>query len=221
MAPSASSRSSNSIVRTALARGSGTRLSFASTTRPSVPSEPTISLARLNGLERSDELVEVVTADAPEHLWKAALDFRRAVARNLLDRAVAAGLERLAGARRLELRRHRAAENESACRRPARRRARARGRSSCRTEPTARRSSCWRSCRRWWRGWRWRYPGANRRPCGRSCAFSRRARCPARRRPVRSGNVDVEQPVEVLRGVELHARRRSPGRPATCRRRGR
>ena len=49
VSPSASSRSSYSMVSTAFAFGSGTRLSRASTIRPSVPSEPTTSRARLNG----------------------------------------------------------------------------------------------------------------------------------------------------------------------------
>ena len=59
---------------TALAFGSGTRLTFASSTTPSVPSEPTSSRARLNGARRVDELVEVVAADAAQHLREAALD---------------------------------------------------------------------------------------------------------------------------------------------------
>ena len=69
VAASASSRSANWITSTAFAAGSGTRLILASTTTPSVPSEPTMSFARLNGLSRcrSDELVQVVAADPAQH----------------------------------------------------------------------------------------------------------------------------------------------------------
>ena len=49
VAASASSSLANSNRQHRLGFGSGTRLSFAASTTPSVPSEPTISLARLNG----------------------------------------------------------------------------------------------------------------------------------------------------------------------------
>ena len=61
--------------------GSGTRLSLASSTTPSVPSEPTIILARLNGFRRIEELVEVVTAYATQNFREAALDFVGALRR--------------------------------------------------------------------------------------------------------------------------------------------
>ena len=63
--------------------------------------------------------------------------------------------------------------------------------------------------------------GAKRRPCGlqlRVQLVEHDARLDPR--PA-LGDVHLEDAVEVLRGVELEARRRSPGRPATCRRRAR
>ena len=48
MAASASSKSTNWMTSVALARGSSTRFSLASTLMPSVPSEPTKRRARLN-----------------------------------------------------------------------------------------------------------------------------------------------------------------------------
>ena len=97
VAASASSRSSNSIVSTALAAGSGTRLIFAATTRPSVPSEPTISFARLNGLAGVDELVEVVAADAPQDFRESGDRSRPCTRRRAAHRPIARRFERDAG----------------------------------------------------------------------------------------------------------------------------
>ena len=80
-------------------RGSGTSLTFASRTTPSVPSEPTISRVRLNGARRVDERVEVVAADAAQDLRVTASISRRVVARKPPDVAVARRLERVAGGR--------------------------------------------------------------------------------------------------------------------------
>ena len=185
VASSASSRSANWIASTALAFGSGTSATFASRTTPSVPSEPTISFARLNGCRRIDERVEVVAADAAEHLRDSGARSRPRTSRAVApDLAIARRLERVAPRTAASSsRRRRAAGSARAIRPTARRAARARDRWSCRRAPSARRSSCWPSCRRWWRGWRSR---CRARSAGRAAAAprsARRARCPARRAP--------------------------------------
>ena len=94
----------------------------------------------------------------------------------------------------------------------------ARDRSSCRRAPSARRSSCWPSCRRPWRGWRSRCRARTAGRAAFSCGVQlveHDARLDAR--PA-LGGVHFQHAVEVLRGVDLTGRRRSPGRPATCRR---
>ena len=62
-----------------------------------MPSEPTISLARLKGLSGLRELVEVVAADAAQDLGEAAFDFVGALGADALNGAVALGFERFAG----------------------------------------------------------------------------------------------------------------------------
>ena len=69
------------------------QVELAPTTTPSVPSEPTMIFARLNGCERIDERVEVVAADAAQHLGKAALDLVAACrSASSADRSVAVRL---------------------------------------------------------------------------------------------------------------------------------
>ena len=86
-----------------MAVGSGTRLILASTTIPSVPSEPTMSFARLNGSTVLDELVQVVAADPAKHLRIPAFDLARALAGKPSHFPIAGGFKRLAGADRVEL----------------------------------------------------------------------------------------------------------------------
>ena len=114
VAPSASSRSSNSRVTSAFTAGSGTSPTVASVTKPSVPSEPTISRDRSTGADRVDEGVEVVAADPAQDLREAAVDLggvglrqRRDVTKGPRhDRLAARGLgQRLAGQRRERRRR--------------------------------------------------------------------------------------------------------------------
>jgi hypothetical protein len=68
-------------------------LTLADSTTPSVPSEPTISLARLNGPIRLDELVEVVAADTPQHARIPSLDFVAMIQGQVADHLIALTFE--------------------------------------------------------------------------------------------------------------------------------
>ena len=139
--------------------------------------------------------------------------------RDLPHGAIARASSVVARDRRRRAPRDRAAGSARSCRRPARRRARARDRSSCRRGPSGRRWSCSRSCRRRWRGWRSRCPARTAGRAARSCAFSSSSTTPGSTQAQRSATFSSRMRLRVLRGVELEARRRSPGPPATCRRR--
>ena len=79
---------------------------------------------------------------------------------------------------------------------------RARGRWSCRRARSARRSSCWPSCRPPWRGWPTTRPArsAGRAAC--SAAFRSSSTTPGcDARPALVG-IDLQHAVQVLRGVE-------------------
>ena len=188
---------------TAFAFGSGTSATFASTTMPSVPSEPTISLVEIERRVAIDEGIEVVAADAAQHLGISRRDLVGMRRGELPHLAIAGAFERVGRAQRVDLARGAIAEVHDRCRPTAPPAVRARDRSSCRTSPTARRSSCWPSCRRWWRGWRSRCPGAKRRPCGRRAAFSSSSTMPGSTRAQRSADVQLEDLVAVLRCVDL------------------
>ena len=101
-APRASSSSVNWIARTALARGSGTRLTFADSTTPSVPSESHQQLGQVERPIAAGELVEVVAHDAAQHLRVAPRHLVGVRARQLAHGAIAARLEAVAGAGRVE-----------------------------------------------------------------------------------------------------------------------
>ena len=168
---------SNSIVSTAFCAGSGTRPIVASTMKPSVPSEPTMMRVRSTGARRIDERIEVVAADAAQHLREAALDLRRHAATPSAGIvAIRARLDAVARRGRVAPAGDRAAGSARARRRTAPRAARARDRWSCRRAPSARRSSCWPSCRRRWRG-----SPTTRRARSAGCAAA--ARRSARRAP--------------------------------------
>ncbi len=74
-ADSDSSRSAKPITITALAFGSGTRRSFASSTTPERAFGADHDLGEIDRLRGIDELVQVVAADAPQDLRIAAVDF--------------------------------------------------------------------------------------------------------------------------------------------------
>ena len=221
VAASDSSSSANWIASTALAFGSGTRLSFAASTTPSVPSEPTISLARLNGRSAFDELVEVVAADPAQDLREPPLDLvARGVRASSRDRAVARAFEAVAARMRASSSSASIAARSARPSRPtARLPARGRDRWSCRRAPTARRSSCWPSCRRSWRGWPSRRRARTAARAAAAAAFSSSSTMPGSTRAQRSATFSSRMALQILRRVDDQARARSPVRPATCRRR--
>ena len=141
-------------------------------------------LREVERLRRIDELVEVVAADAAEHLGKAALDLgTRSPSQAHARRG---GIQRRGPSRRRLDRAHPGAADESASpsRRRAPRRVRARGRWSFRRQPIAHRWSCWRSSRRASRGWRWRCRARIADRAGEAQRSTRRA--PRRARPTPS-----------------------------------
>ena len=107
---------------------------------------------QVDGRRRVDEGVEVVSADATQHLGEPAVDLVGVGAGQRRYLAAGAGQDRLAARSRRPAPRARAAPASPPTRRPAPRSAIARGRWSCRRAPSARRSSCWPSCRQRWRG---------------------------------------------------------------------
>ena len=108
VAPSASSSSVNWIASTALAGGSGTRLTFGGEHDPERPLRPHHQLGEVERPIGARELVEVVAHDAAQHLRVAALDLVGVRARQLAHGAIAARFEAVARAGAVEsLRRQR------------------------------------------------------------------------------------------------------------------
>ena len=85
------------ITITAFAFGSGTSRSLASSTMPSVPSEPTMILARFTGFAGSRKLVQVVAAHVAQDLRVAAVDLVGVLAGEAEHGAITGGFQRVAG----------------------------------------------------------------------------------------------------------------------------
>ncbi len=152
------------------------------------------------------ERVEVVAADAPQHLREPAFDLVRVLGGQAAapsgSIATAARSPDDASASSSSVHRPRA---ERPCRRRAALPARARDRSSCRRTRTARRSSCWPSCRRPWRGSPSTYRVRSAARAASSAAFSSSSTMPGSTRAHRSVGPHLEQAVEVLGRVDDQA----------------
>ena len=134
--------------------GSGTSPSVASSTTPSVPSEPTISFAQIERAGRGRRTRRGCSRRRGAGPSGSGARFRPRASRPAAGTvAVALRLEESPR----EASRARRVTGRTARRDPSASTTSARGRDrwSCRRRPSARRWSCWPSCRRSWRGWRW------------------------------------------------------------------